>query len=201
MMIDTEGWLQGVRRVPSPHADERPSGTQISLIVIHGVSLPPGEFGGQWVEDFFSGRLDKGTHSYFSEIASLRVAPHLYIPRDGALVQFVSCSRRAWHAGRSRWRGREACNDFSIGIELEGADDIPYAEVQYERLVPLIVALRRRYPAIDEQGVTGHSDIAPGRKTDPGPVFDWRRLANDLAQAGYNFSRESIKNPNRDVET
>ncbi|MGH8127109.1 MAG: 1,6-anhydro-N-acetylmuramyl-L-alanine amidase AmpD [Gammaproteobacteria bacterium] len=201
LVVGTDGWLSAARRVPSPHADERPPGAQVSLIVIHGVSLPPGEFGGSWVEDFFSGRLDRDTHPYFARLAALRVAPHLYVQRDGALIQFVSCARRAWHAGRSRWQGRDACNDFSIGIELEGTDDIPYTDAQYERLVSVIVALHRHYPAIGEQGVAGHSDIAPGRKTDPGPVFDWRHLTSKLAQAGYNFSREPIKNPSRDVES
>lgn len=201
LMVGADGWLSAARRMPSPHADERPAGTQVSLIVIHGVSLPPGEFGGSWVGDLFSGRLDSEAHPYFSQLATLCVAPHLYVPRDGALIQFVPCTRRAWHAGRSRWQGRDACNDFSIGIELEGTDDIPYTEAQYERLASVLVALRRHYPAIGEQGVVGHSDIAPGRKTDPGSVFDWRRVANDLAQAGYNFSREPIKNPYGDVET
>lgn len=201
LVVSTEGWLSAARHVPSPHADERPPGVPVSLVVVHGVSLPPGEFGGPWVEDLFSGRLDSAAHPYFPEIASLRVAPHLYIPRDGALIQFVSCARRAWHAGRSAWRGREECNDFSIGIELEGADDIPYDAAQYERLVAVIVALRRRYPAIGKHGVAGHSDIAPGRKTDPGPAFDWQRVKKDLAQAGYNFNREPIKNPDGNIET
>jgi len=201
MTVDADGWLRGARRVASPHADERPAGTDVSLIVIHGVSLPPGEFGGPWVEAFFSGRLDSTAHPYFLEIASLRVAPHFYITRDGALLQFVSTERRAWHAGRSRWRGRDECNDFAIGIELEGADDTPYTTAQYGRLAEVVKALCERYPAIGEHGLAGHSDIAPGRKTDPGPAFDWQRLVSEMAHAGYNFHCEPIKNPGGDTGT
>jgi AmpD protein len=201
MIVEPGGWLYGVRRVLSPHADERPPGVEVSLIVIHGVSLPPGEFGGPWIEAFFSGRLDSRAHPYFVDRASLQVAPHLYVPRDGALIQFVPCDRRAWHAGCSMWRGRDECNDFSIGIELEGADDIPYTAAQYACLASVIVVLRKHYTAIGEQDLAGHSDIAPGRKSDPGPAFDWTRLASDLAQAGYNFRREPIKNSGGGAET
>ncbi len=188
--VDGDGWFATARRAPSPHADERPAGSPVSLIVIHGVSLPPGEFGGPWVEDFFCGRLDVSVHPYFREIAGLRVAPHLLIRRDGSLIQFVGCERRAWHAGVSEWRGRANCNDFSVGIELEGRDSLPYADAQYARLVPVILALRARYPDIDDAAIAGHSDIAPGRKTDPGPAFDWDRLGTGLAYGGYNFRRE-----------
>ncbi len=188
--VDAEGWLATAHRMPSPHADARPADMQVSLIVIHGVSLPPGEFGGRWVEDFFCGRLDISGHPYFREIAGLRVAPHLLIRRDGSLVQFVACERRAWHAGRSEWRGRRDCNDFSIGIELEGTDSLPYTDAQYARLVSVILGLRARYSSIDDAAIVGHSDIAPGRKTDPGPAFDWERLGTRLVHAGYNFRRE-----------
>ena len=187
--VDAQGWLATARRAPSPHADARPAGVPVSLIVIHGVSLPPGEFGGPWIEDFFCGRLDMSMHPYFRQIADLRVAPHLLIRRDGSLIQFVACELRAWHAGVSEWDGRRDCNDFSVGIELEGTDSLPYTDAQYARLVPVIQALRGRYPAIDDTAVVGHSDIAPGRKTDPGPAFDWERLGTRLTQGGYNFHR------------
>jgi AmpD protein len=164
--------VQAVSR-PSPHCDPRPEGERISLAVIHGISLPPGDFGGPYIDDLFLGKLDPAAHPYFKEIAGLRVSSHFLIRRDGTLVQYVPCAMRAWHAGASRWKGRERCNDFSIGIELEGADDVPYAEPQYETLAALLRALLRRYGALD---VAGHSDIAPGRKTDPGPYFDWPRL-------------------------
>lgn len=199
LSVDAAGWARGVRRVPSPHADERPAGTRVSLIVIHGVSLPPGEFGGSRVEEFFIGRLDSAAHPYFSEIAALRVAPHFYVTREGRVTQFVSTDRRAWHAGRSSWRGRAECNDFSIGIELEGVDEMPYTDAQYAMLAALIGALRRRHPGIGEHGLAGHSDIAPGRKTDPGPAFEWTRLREDLARAGYNFAGKPTKNPGGDT--
>jgi len=199
LAVDAAGWVHGVRRMPSPHADERPGGARVSLIVIHGVSLPPGEFGGAWVEDFFTGRLDCAAHPYFSEIAALRVAPHFYVTREGRLTQFVSTDRRAWHAGRSSWRGQVECNDFSVGIELEGTDETPYADAQYAALAPLIAALLRRYPDIGEHGLAGHGDIAPGRKTDPGPAFDWTRLRGRLARGGYNFAGEPTKNSRGDT--
>lgn len=188
--LDAEGWLSMARRAPSPHADARPAGMPVSLVVIHGVSLPPGEFGGPWVEDFFCGRLDVSAHPYFRQIADLRVAPHLLIRRDGSLIQFVACTRRAWHAGLSEWRGRRDCNDFSVGIELEGTDSLPYTDAQYATLIPVILALRARFSGIEGPAVVGHSDIAPGRKTDPGPAFDWERLGTGLARGGYNFPRE-----------
>jgi len=144
------------------------------MIVVHGISLPPGEFGGDAIERLFTNRLDPGAHPGFAAIAPLRVSAHFLIRRDGALVQFVPCGRRAWHAGESAWGDRVRCNDFSIGIELEGSDDVAYAPAQYAMLGRLIRALRRRYPIAD---VVGHSDIAAGRKTDPGAAFDWKRLA------------------------
>ena len=173
LAIDAEGVANLAEQVPSPNHDARPEGTAITLAVVHGISLPPGEFGGDGIAALFTNRLDPAAHPYYAAIASLRVSAHFLIRRDGRLVQFVDCRQRAWHAGESRWRNRSRCNDFSIGIELEGTDDRPYTARQYAMLVRLLTALRRRYPIAD---VAGHSDIAPGRKTDPGPAFDWRRL-------------------------
>ncbi len=194
MRVGPSGWLTSVRYSPSPHADERPGGTKdVRLIVLHGVSLPPGQFGGPWAEAFFAGRLDVREHPYFEKICALRVSPHLLIDRRGGVVQFVACGRRAWHAGRSQWQGHVDCNDFSIGVELEGTDDVPYTDRQYGVLVQLILCLREAYPRIDNDAIVGHSDIAPGRKTDPGPAFDWGLLARRLAHAGYNFRRLSTR--------
>lgn len=177
------GMLRGARAVASPNCDDRPAGAVPELIVVHGISLPPGEFGGPWIEQLFMNRLDASRHPYFATIAGLRVSAHLLIRRDGECLQFVPFARRAWHAGASRWVDREACNDFSVGIELEGCDDMPYADVQYVRLVAVCVALLRTYPTLSRRAIVGHSDIAPGRKTDPGPAFDWIRLGRLLAQA------------------
>lgn len=158
---------------PSPNRDSRPSGAEVELLVIHNISLPPGHFGGPWVESFFHNRLDAKAHPYFEQIASLRVSAHVFIRRDGSAVQFVPLSERAWHAGRSSFRGREACNDFSIGIELEGTDELPYTQRQYKTLARLTRLIQARYPTIGRDRILGHSDIAPGRKNDPGPAFDW----------------------------
>jgi AmpD protein len=174
-------WLPGARRVPSPNADERPPPPEISLLVIHNISLPPGRFGGPYIEQLFSNSLDAGEYPYFVQIAGLRVSAHLLIRRDGSVLQFVPFGMRAWHAGVSNFRGRERCNDFSIGIELEGADHIPYDDAQYLRLDQTCRWLIGQYPAIRPDRITGHSDIAPGRKTDPGPAFDWQRLQRMLA--------------------
>lgn len=171
--MDDEGWLSGARRVPSPNCDERPVDERIRLVVIHAISLPPNQFGGPGIIQLFTNHLDPGAHPYFAEISDLRVSAHFLVRRDGELIQFVPCARRAWHAGVSSWRGRERCNDFSIGIELEGCDLLPFDEAQYLTLDRLLAKLRRRYPIED---VVGHSDIAPGRKTDPGPCFDWHRV-------------------------
>lgn len=176
--VDPQGLVAGARYIPSPNCDERPAGIAVELIVIHNISLPPGQFDGEAVMDLFLNRLDATAHPYFATIAQLRVSAHFLIRRDGELIQFVSCAQRAWHAGVSNWRGRERCNDFSVGIELEGADDIPFTGEQYEVLGRLVRALTRCYPAAE---LTGHSDIAPGRKTDPGPHFDWTRLRTLLA--------------------
>lgn len=178
--LDANSWLPRARHVPSPNHDERPPGETVSLIVIHSISLPPGCFGGREIEDFFTNRLDAAAHPYFACIEQLRVSAHFLIRRDGELIQFVACDRRAWHAGQSVWRGRERCNDYSIGIELEGCDDRPFQRIQYDVLARLIRSLYRRYPHAE---LAAHSDIAPGRKTDPGPFFDWallRRLVDSL---------------------
>lgn len=169
----SDGWLPAVRRVPSPNCDGRPEDEPIRLIVIHAISLPPDEFGGPEIIQLFTNSLDPEAHPYFREINGLRVSAHFLIRRDGELIQFVSCARRAWHAGISSWSGRENCNNFSIGIELEGCDRLPFEDDQYAALNALLAELRERYPIA---AVVGHSDIAPGRKTDPGPCFDWRRV-------------------------
>jgi AmpD protein len=171
------GIVLEARQVPSPNCDDWPSGCTPELIVVHGISLPPGEFGGPWIEQLFTNALDTTAHPAFAELAGLRVSSHLLIRRDGELVQFVPLSQRAWHAGQSSFCGRERCNDFSIGIELEGTDDSPYAEAQYSRLALTVRALRAALPSLRLAPLVGHSDIAPERKTDPGPAFDWGRLA------------------------
>ena len=173
LSIDADGRAAPARQIPSPNHDARPAGTRISLVVVHGISLPPGEFGGDGIERLFTNRLDPGAHPYFATVATLRVSAHFLIRRDGALLQFVSCADRAWHAGVSAWNGRSRCNDFSIGVELEGTDLIAYTSAQYAMLARLAKALRRRYPIA---AIVGHCDVAPGRKTDPGPAFDWGRL-------------------------
>lgn len=173
--IDPAGWLADAERVPSANHDARPAGARVQLLVIHAISLPPGEFGGNAVTEFFTNCLDPAAHPYFATIACRRVSAHFFIRRDGHLIQFVSCDARAWHAGMSCWRGRERCNDFSLGIELEGDDFSPFADAQYAMLNRLIATLGARYPL---EACVAHADIAPGRKTDPGPFFDWMRLTN-----------------------
>lgn len=180
MAIDDNGWLTDARTVASPNHDMRPDDTAIELVVIHGISLPPGEYGGGHVQRFFQNRLDPQEHEYFAEICDMCVSAHCLIERDGTITQFVSFADRAWHAGQSEWRGRSRCNDFSIGIELEGCDDEAYADPQYASLATLIGELRTAYPTIAADALAGHSDIAPGRKTDPGPYFDWGRLTSML---------------------
>jgi N-acetyl-anhydromuramoyl-L-alanine amidase len=175
--IDGQGWLQcdllGFRRVASPNFDSRPPGMPVELLVIHNISLPPGCFGGAGVEQLFTNALDPAEHPYYAEIQGMKVSAHFFIRRDGSLIQFVSCLERAWHAGASAWQGRERCNDYSVGIELEGCDTQPFEDVQYAVLNRLAAALHAAYPL---RAIVGHSDIAPGRKTDPGPCFDWTRL-------------------------
>jgi AmpD protein len=171
--ITDDGRLDGVHRIASENCDARPADCAIELIVIHNISLPPGEFGGPGIIELFTNRLDPNAHPYYREIAGHKVSSHFLIRRDGEIIQFVPCGKRAWHAGESSWLRRSHCNDFSVGIELEGADDLPFEDVQYEKLTELVRALKEKYPIAD---IVGHSDIAPGRKTDPGPYFDWGRL-------------------------
>lgn len=178
------GWVFGAERVYSPNFDARPAGASLDLIVVHGISLPPGRFGGRSIDELFTNRLDPAAHEYFRVIADLRVSSHALIRRDGSLTQFVAFSERAWHAGDSTYCGRRGCNDYAVGIELEGTDELPYEDAQYDGLVALVAALRTAYPSLRDAGLVGHSDIAPGRKTDPGPAFDWPRLERTLAAAG-----------------
>lgn len=180
MLLDpVTGWCAGVRHCPSAHCNERPQG-EISLLVLHNISLPPGQFGTGKVQEFFTSGLNASEHAYFAGIVDMRVSAHFFIERDGQISQFVSCLQRAWHAGVSSFAGRDNCNDFSLGIELEGTDDLPYSEAQYDALVPLVQQLLAAYPALSVERICGHCDIAPGRKTDPGPAFDWPRLRTAL---------------------
>jgi AmpD protein len=172
----SNGLIEPTRLCLSPNQDDRPDEKDISLIVIHNISLPPNQFGGNGVEQLFTNCLDPGEHPYYKKICDLRVSSHLFIRRDGELVQFVPIHKRAWHAGESVFEGRNQCNDYAIGIELEGADDIPYEDKQYRQLARVIELLRQCYPAIVDRNIVGHCDIAPGRKTDPGPAFDWHKL-------------------------
>ena len=184
--IDSDGWSAGVMRMPSPNYDARPADVMVDLLVIHNISLPPGQFGGPFIADLFGNRLDCDAHPYFDRLRALRVSSHFLIHRDGTVVQFVSTRDRAWHAGVSTFCARERCNDFSIGIELEGTDTEPFDLAQYDALAALTTALCRRYPLRD---VAGHEHIAPGRKTDPGPCFDWRYYRKSLIQ------NEACENP------
>jgi AmpD protein len=182
--IDAEGWCRGVDRQPSPNCDARPAGGPIDLLLIHNISLPPGEFGGPYIADLFGNRLAYDAHPYFDHLRPLRVSAHFLVRRDGSVLQFVAIGQRAWHAGVSSYAGRERCNDFSIGIELEGCDDRPFEAAQYANLVLLTRALLVRYPHLD---ITGHSNVAPGRKTDPGPHFDWPHYRGALAAGPRNW--------------
>ena len=173
LTLDDAGLIAGVRFVASPNCDWRADGAAVELLVVHNISLPPGEFGGPGIIDLFTNNLDPALHPYYGGIAQIEVSAHFLIRRDGELIQFVPCGMRAWHAGESTWRGRCRCNDFSLGVELEGTDDLPFEDVQYARLAELVLALKANYAIAD---VVGHADIAPGRKTDPGPCFDWARL-------------------------
>ncbi len=179
-MIRLDGgknWLQPVRRIISPNQDDRPHGCEICLIVIHGISLPPGEFGTPYIDQLFTNTLAVSSHPYFREIEDQAVSSHLFINRGGEITQYVPFARRAWHAGRSEFNGRQNCNDFSIGIELEGTDDVPYEPAQYDMLAAVIKALQSAWPMIVNNNIKGHCHIAPHRKTDPGPAFNWKRLA------------------------
>ena len=181
--IDAEsGLVREARQVPSPNCDNRPQHCESELIVIHGISLPPGEFGGQWIDRLFTNSLDSTEHPYFQEISGLQVSSHLLVRRDGELVQYVPLIKRAWHAGDSCYKNRDQCNDFSIGIELEGADTIAYTDEQYDVLCTTIAALRTSVSSLQHAPIVGHNDIAPDRKTDPGPAFDWKRFRAQLAR-------------------
>jgi len=181
MQIDAaSGWLSEIAHCPSAHFNARPQGVDISLLVIHNISLPPGQFGTGRVQEFFCSSLDETAHPYFAEIAQLRVSAHFLIEREGRITQFVSCLQRAWHAGQSCFAGRDNCNDFSLGIELEGTDDQPFTDAQYASLIALTRTLQQAFPLITRERITGHEHIAPGRKTDPGPCFDWSRYLDRL---------------------
>lgn len=183
-----DGWCSEVNHCPSPHQNDRPAGQVVSLLVIHNISLPPGEFGGGHVQSFFQGHLDPALHPYFADIAPLKVSAHFLIEREGITTQFVSCFNRAWHAGRSQYAGREECNDYSIGVELEGTDQLAYTAPQYHALEVLTRALRSAFPGITPYRITGHEFIAPGRKTDPGPAFDWQRYLRSVVDAPTKVS-------------
>ena len=185
LSLDSTGsWFDDARRVPSPNFDARPSGCAVDLIVVHGISMPPGEFGGPYIEQLFCNLLDPRAHDHFGAMSPPKVSAHLLIRRGGELVQFVALMDRAWHAGESRFGDRARCNDFSVGIELEGTDCAPYEDAQYERLGDVCRTLMDLWPAIGPDRIVGHSDIAPDRKTDPGPAFDWPRLKELLGAPG-----------------
>lgn len=175
------GWFVNARQVPSPHFDQRPDKQDISLLVIHYISLPPEQFGGQFIDDFFQGKLDPSAHPYFAEIADLRVSAHCLITREGKVTQYVNFNDRAWHAGISCFCGREKCNDFAIGIELEGSNEQPFTPEQYSSLIQLTKEIQRAYPLITPERIVGHCDISPGRKIDPGQFFDWELYLSNLA--------------------
>ena len=186
MQVDLEsGLMRGVRQVASPNRDLRPAGVEADLIVVHGISLPPGEFGGPWIDRLFTNSLPADVHPYFAEVGSLRVSSHLVVARDGTVTQYVGFAERAWHAGKSVYQGREACNDFSVGVELEGTDTLPYEPTQYVALAEVVAALCAAYPRLSPDALVGHSDIAPGRKTDPGPAFDWLHARRLIVAATY----------------
>ena len=182
MQVGKDHWLQRVRRMPSPNRDQRPDPGDISLVVIHGISLPPGRFGGGYIEALFQNDLDVAAHPSFTDLEGVRVSAHVLVDRRGRTTQFVAFHERAWHAGESRWRGRRNCNDFAVGIELEGEDERAYTRAQYARLVEVLCALLERYPLLSPDAVVGHQEVAPGRKTDPGVAFEWRRLLASLQE-------------------
>ena len=176
-----DGTLEGARQIPSPNFNQRPTNTDIQLVVIHNISLPPSQFGGGYIQQFFQNQLDWSAHPYFQTIEGMQVSAHLLILRTGEVIQFVNFDERAWHAGRSSYLGKAECNDYSIGIELEGSDDLAFEDAQYDALAQVVSALQTTYPKI-KQHLAGHSDIAPGRKTDPGRHFDWVKFRVQLAQ-------------------
>ncbi len=175
------GWLTPARHCPSPNHDARPNGVAVSLLVVHGISLPPGQFGGPYIDQLFCNALEPERHPFFASVCELRVSAHALIRRDGELVQYVPLNCRAWHAGLSRFQGREGCNAFSIGIELEGTDRQSYERAQYQKLAAVYRAIENHFPALQADCLVGHSDISPGRKSDPGPAFDWACLRRHLA--------------------
>lgn len=177
MRLNAQGWFSGVRRVPSPNFDARPPRASVSLLIVHNISLPPDQFGGPGVEQLFTNTLNADEHPYYGQLRGVKVSAHFFIRRSGEIIQFVSCRHRAWHAGASLWRGRTRCNDFSIGVELEGSDYVPFTPEQYRSLTYLTRRLKRVY-RIDD--ITGHANVAPERKTDPGPHFDWARYLRSL---------------------
>ena len=177
-----QGWLKSAQKLLSPNCNQRPLTSEVSLLVVHSISLPPGEFGGGYVQNFFQNQLDASIHPYFETIANLQVSAHLLIERDGKVTQFVNFNERAWHAGASCFDGIENCNDYSLGIELEGSDDCPFTDAQYTSLVKVTRQLLLTYPKLTPERITGHQQIAPGRKTDPGPMFDWARYHSLLTQ-------------------
>ena len=188
MNIDSKGWCMAAMRFDSPNQNDRPENQAVDLLVIHNISLPPGEFGGPYITDLFLNRLDCDRHPFFDQLRALKVSSHFLIRRNGSLIQFVSADKRAWHAGVSSYRGRQGCNDFSIGIEIEGTDYVPFAPQQYDTLVSLTAALCCRYPL---KAVTGHQHIAPERKTDPGPFFDWHCFREKLEKKNVHSFRNT----------
>ena len=189
-VVDDEGWVPAARRIVSPNYDARPENESVSLLVVHAISLPPGRFGGDGVERLFTNTLDPAAHPFYAGIFEMKVSAHFFIRRDGELIQFVSCAQRAWHAGVSNWQGRPRCNDYSIGVELEGCDEACFEDAQYECLNRLAAVLCRTYPLL---AVAGHADIAPGRKTDPGPFFEWQRLSGALATNCNSMATKSAE--------
>ncbi|MDY6942133.1 MAG: 1,6-anhydro-N-acetylmuramyl-L-alanine amidase AmpD [Pseudomonadota bacterium] len=188
MKVDiSSGLLATARQSPSPHCDDRPPGATLDLIVVHGISLPPGQFGGPWIDALFHGTLPADADPYFADIVGMRVSAHIMIRRSGEIVQYVPFHRRAWHAGVSCYQGRERCNDYSVGIELEGADNVAYTEPQYRRLTIVCRALRQAYPSLGSAPIVGHCHIAPGRKTDPGPAFDWVHFERLMTGSGRSM--------------
>ncbi|MDE2423467.1 MAG: 1,6-anhydro-N-acetylmuramyl-L-alanine amidase AmpD [Betaproteobacteria bacterium] len=175
LLMDQQGWVSGAQHIKSPNYNVRPQGSPINLLIIHSISLPPGKFGGDAITQLFLNQLDYSAHPYYATLIGLEVSSHFLIRRDGSLIQYVSCLDRAWHAGQSSWRNRANCNDYSIGVELEGTDDSAFTEKQYATLQFLIELLKQHYPISD---IVGHEDVAPGRKTDPGPYFDWQRVSH-----------------------
>ncbi len=190
MLINASGYLENAHFIASPNYDQRPQGVEISLLVIHNISLPPDEFSGNGVIELFTNQIDPEAHPYYQTLCGLKVSSHFFLRRDGKIIQFVSCNQRAWHAGVSCWQEKQRCNDYSIGIELEGSDSTPFTNEQYNALITLTQCLCEHYPITD---IAGHEDIAPGRKTDPGPYFDWPLYTHAINNASYFKNRQLLK--------